>query len=83
MSYSRVYEIQRLDEAARYTIHSGAYLFFLRKMELQISKYQDLLRKKIYQSEIKIYHEIGEARFEEFYAYYEEEFQKVSFIILN
>ncbi len=57
--------------------------FFLRKMELQISKYQDLLRKKIYQSEIKIYHEIGEARFEEFYAYYEEEFQKVSFIILN
>jgi len=44
---------------------------------VQISRYQDFLRKKIYQSEAAIYHQIGEARFEEFYEYYEEEFKQV------
>jgi len=48
----------------------------VRKIEVQISRYQDFLRKKIYQSEAAIYHQIGEARFEEFYAYYEEEFKQ-------
>jgi len=49
----------------------------VRKLEVQISRYQDLLRQKIYQSEMNIYHQIGESRFEEFYEYYEEEFKEV------
>lgn len=47
-------------------------------MELQIARYQDFLRNKIYQSELGIYKKIGEYSFEEFYAFYEEEFKKVS-----
>jgi len=50
----------------------------VRKMELQIAKYQDFLRKRIYKSELELYQQIGEASFEEFYAYYEEEFKKLN-----
>lgn len=46
-------------------------------MELQIARYQEFLRNKIYQSELDLYKKIGEHSFEEFYAYYEEEFKKV------
>jgi hypothetical protein len=48
-----------------------------RKLEVQIAKYQDFLRQKIYTSELDIYKKIGEMKFEEFYEYYEEEFKKV------
>jgi len=48
----------------------------VRKLESQIAKYQDFLRKKIYTSEIEVYKQIGEARFEDFYAHYQEQFKE-------
>jgi len=50
----------------------------VKKMEVQIAKYQDFLRNRIYQSELDLYKRIGEVSFEEFYAYYEEEFKKLN-----
>jgi len=50
----------------------------VRKMELQIARYQDFLRNRIYQSELDIYKKIGELSFEDFYTYYEEEFKKLN-----
>jgi len=50
----------------------------VRKLEQQIAKYQDLLRNKIYKTEVDRYHQIGEAEFEDFYEYYENEFKKLN-----
>jgi len=50
----------------------------VRKLEQQIAKYQDCLRKKIYNSELNLYEQIGESRFGEFYEYYEKEFKDLN-----
>lgn len=50
----------------------------VRKLESQIGKYQDFLRNRIYKGEVEIYHQIGEARFDDFYAHYEEQFKELN-----
>ena len=49
-----------------------------RKLEENINQYQNQLRKKIYDGNLELYHQIGRDRLEDFYAEYEFEFQKVS-----
>lgn len=46
-------------------------------MELDITKYQDILRKTIQQKELNIYHKIGEERLDDFYDKYDLAFKKV------
>ena len=46
-------------------------------MELDITKYQDFLRKNIHKKELNIYYKIGEERLDDFYDKYDTAFKKV------
>lgn len=45
-------------------------------MELDITKYQDVLRKTIHKKELNIYEKIGEERLDYFYDKYDDAFKK-------
>jgi len=46
-------------------------------MELDITKYQDFLRKWIHKKELHIYNKIGEERLDDFYEKYDSAFKNV------
>lgn len=48
-----------------------------RKLEIDIAKYQDFLRKTIQHKELNIYNKIGEERLDDFYDKYDQAFKKV------
>ena len=43
----------------------------IRKLEADISKYQDQLRRQIHKKELNIYEKIGEERLDDFYDKYD------------
>lgn len=52
-----------------------------RKLEADISKYQDQLRRQIHKKELNIYEKIGEERLDDFYDKYDTAFKRVEIYI--